>query len=668
MRATYLTLVFLFVLIELSFAQDLCSPTIYSEALSPRLANYEIDIHLDHTTHSIEGTELISWTNHSPDSVSHVRLYMYLNAFKNSYSSYLKGANLNVMGQDLRNRSEEEWGWIKVFKAVQIDATEIPLRTSYVQPDDQNEYDQSVLKIDLAQPVPPNGLLTLDLNWAAKLPRIIARSGYAEFDHNHFVHWYPKLGVYEKDEDGQWGWNCHQFLPRMEFYGDHGNYLVNIYHDPSLTIGASGCSNAYKEPISDTTNRVRTAFYAEDVIDFAWVASPNLLVYEDQWEHVDIRLLYPKLHKRLIPRLVGAAKNALQYLNDHVGEYPYSTLTILDPPVHGLRSGFMEYPTYITGGSFYAFPKGIRTLESLIIHEFAHQYFMQIVANNEKEAPWLDEGFVTFYEDCIMEDSYGDASLFEIFGYRVRNSSFTRNEYTSLRNPAIGPITQKSWKVRGDYKGIIYSKTATVLQTLKRYLGADHFDEMMREYFKDLSFSHPRKDDFLKYVYQAFEEHPNLLSPDIARFMNDVLDETYICDYAVSNIINGTSLKPTGLIDVHNGDSEYHAYGETGQSKSLLQVERLGTLIAPVEIVLLWEDGTRTIENWDGEASSYTFTFEKDQKLIAAEIDPERKLLLDIDFNNNSLTLQPAKGGILKYATRSMYWVQNAIQSFSFLM
>jgi len=470
--------------IAIGYSQDadFCLPTTSHTALSPRLANYTFDIDFDHIDHKVSGEEDILWTNSSPDTIRHIRMYMYLNAFKDVHSSYISGSGMNVMGQSLSGRSREDWGYVRVNEAHQ-DGEQLT-QLKYVQPDDDNARDQSVLQIELIKAVLPGDTLRLRLDFVSKLPRTIARSGYANHDFNHFVHWYPKMGVYEQDDHGVWGWNCHQFLRQMEFYGDHGNYEVTIESTDEFTIGGSGCRVAYKEPISGKPDRVLTKFVAEDVIDFAWVASPLLQEHLDQWEHVEIRLLYPEIHAGLVPRLLKAAKHSLAYFDNHVGQYPYNTLTILDPPVHGLRSGFMEYPTYITGGSFYSFPVGVRSMESLIVHEFSHQYFMQILANNEKEAPWLDEGFVTFYEDCIMEDAYGEASLIDLLGYQVKNSALTRNEYTSLSNPRTSAITTKGWKVRGDYKGIIYSKTATVLQTLRRYLGEHHFDEMMREYFE----------------------------------------------------------------------------------------------------------------------------------------------------------------------------------------
>lgn len=666
-------IIILFFCFSLTGQDDSCQPILSSSALSQRLANYDIKVDFDHESHKVSGTERISWLNNSPDTVYTLRLYMYLNAFKNSRSSYLKGSGMNIMGQNLQGRKKEDWGWVKVLKAAQLeDTTNSDLHQTYVQPDDENEDDQTVLEIILKSPVLPGTSTTLDLTFESKLPRTIARSGYANHDFNHFVHWYPKLGVYEEDAQGYWGWNCHQFLRQMEFYGDHGNYKVTIISDPKFTIGGSGCIETYKSPLPNDKSRVVTTLYAEDVIDFGWVASPLLKEYNDYWNDVAIRILSPEGHENLVPRLFHALKGALQYFDDHVGKYPYTTLTALDPPVHGLRSGFMEYPTYITGGSFYNFPKSVRSMESLIVHEFAHQYFMQMMANNEKEQPWLDEGFVTFYEDCVMESIYGESSLIDMFGYKVSNSSLTRNEYASLPNRRISKITQTGYKVEGSYKGIIYSKTATFLKSLQGYLGEEAFDEMMKSYFENNKFTHPRKNDFVQEVKQAFAKNENILSSYIDTFLHTSLEETKICDYAVTGIFYNEHEVTSGWVDEEKGQKNPNMsyLNEVNKTtpNNIIRLERLGDFIAPLEVALYFEDGTSLTSTWSGRESLYYMIVEEDKRVVSVDIDPERKLFLDIDFNNNSYTRSPKQGGILKYAFRSLYWLQNTFQSVSFLM
>jgi len=162
-------------------------------------------------------------------------------------------------------------------------------------------------------------------------------------------------------------------------------------------------------------------------------------------------------------------------------------------------------------------------------------------------------------------------------------------------------------------------------------------------------FHKPRKSNFTEAVLDEFDRHPNVLSPVIDQFLADALDDTKVCDYSVVRIGSGSI-----------SDSE--------NKHNFAVLERKGDFIVPVEVRLHWSDGSSSTEIWDGVESIYTIVHRRPETIIGAEIDPERKLFLDIDFNNNSYTSKPEKGGIWKYATRSIYWVQNAIQSTSFLM
>lgn len=644
-------------------AQVECRPINQASPLSTRLANYKMHLVMDGDKHFVDGSSIISWLNSSPDTVYQVPLYMYLNAFKNNKTSYLRPGSSRMPMGDLDSRPAEEWGWIRVVSSHQ-DGTVGQLEQRYIQPNDGNPHDETVLLLTLNEPVYPGEELRLSLQYEAKLPRIISRVGYAAHSFHHWVHSYPKVGVYEQDIKGNWGWNCHQFLPHMEFYGDHGNYDVTIEVPSEYVIGASGCLTSR----TDTQGRSIHRFLAEDVIDFGWVASPHLRVYQDQWEHVEIRYLYPDAHEGLRERLVGAAKHALEYLNEHVGSYPYTTLTILDPPLYALRSGFMEYPNYVTGGAFHGWPRALRSIESLIIHEVSHQYFMQILASNEKEEPWLDEGFVTFYEDRIMEAAYGgESSLSEAWGYLIPNSAFTRNEYVSLPNPRVSPIAVPSWEVNDAYKGIVYSKTATVLQTIEAHLGVEEFDEMMQRYFARHKFTHPRKADFVAVLNAAFEKSHSYLKDVLPQFIQQALDGTEVCDYAVRSISNaplqdGTGWFANGGVDVYRRSDPHPDYFTT------VRLERLGDFIMPVEVLLTWEDGDTEMIIWDGIASVENIERTHGSKLKSVEIDPYRRVALDIDINNNSKTLSPKTIGIWKYTLRAIYWVQNALQVTNILM
>jgi hypothetical protein len=646
-------------------AYSQCDPY-FDPPFSQRTANYNISLKLDAEAKIIEADQKFTWINPSPDTVHEIRMYMYLNAFKNTESTFLKGASSNIFGQDIRDREEESWGWIQINEAKDQSGLDLIPQSIYIQPDDGNKADETVLLIPLQNPILPFDTLILDMQFSAKLPKTIVRSGYSKDNFFHFVHWFPKAGVFEKNTTGQWAWNCHQFHRRTEFYSDFGSYDVEITAPENLVIGASGCRIAETDN-QDGTQTVR--YYIDDVIDFGWVAYPHFEVYEEKWNHVNIRLLIPPEHCSLAPRYLTAVKQSLIYLQGHVGPYPYPTITLMDPPLHGLRSGMMEYPTYITAGSFYRMPKGIRTMESLVAHEFAHQYFMAIVASNEKEEPWLDEGLVTYFEDCIMEHFYGEkTSLFDLFGYQIGNKENSRLEYTTLSNPSIGTIARPGWEIKENYKGLIYSKTASLLETMRRMLGQEMMDTIFHRYYQKWKFKHPKGKDFISLITQVIKhEKGDSTANVITSFLQQGLFETVYCDFAITELNSEKIYTGQGFYK-QSPNREYVKSEFTGSYKSTLRVENLGSLKIPVDIKLRFEDGSTKVEHWEGSGPSKTFIFESTAPLMAAHVDPDHKVFIDLDFNNNSYTVKPNKTSLRKYAIKAIYWVQNSLQSLSFLM
>jgi hypothetical protein len=641
-----------------------CDPYL-PEVNSNRVANYDIDVVLDHVYKCLDATQQIKWINHSPDTVFEMRFYMYQNAFKNTESTFLRSAEGNLFGDNISKRPEEDWGWIEVLSA-KCSGVELMDNASYIHPDDDNEDDETVLQIPLDVALLPGDTLLMDMIWAEKIPKIFARSGYTRADFFNMVHWFPQAGVWEQDRKGKWGWNCHQFHRRTEFYADFGVYNVSITLSDHLVTGASGCEVANQ----DNGNGTKTVSYrAEDVIDFAWCAYPHFEKVIDQWEHVRIELLIPPEHYHHRHRLIRTVKHCFAYMDEHVGPYPYTGITVMDPPFLGLKAGFMEYPTYITGGSFAIFPQGIRTMESLIAHEFCHQYFMAMVASNEKEEPWLDEGFVTYYEDKVMESLYGsEGSLFNILGYKVNNSSFSRHEYVSLKNPSCGAIARSGWEIKESYKPIIYSKTATVLKTMEGMMGQRLFDEMMQEYFEKYSFKHPRGADFHALVksFLASSDNPVALG-DVDIFFEQMIYGTDVLDYSVGDI---TYFKRTHGQGIYNTEQE-KKYRE-GKREDLITskviLHRKGGVILPVDIRFMFEDGRVINKTWSGEDRTKIYYFQDEVRLVRVEIDPEAKLYIDINLNNNSLCKEAEALPAVKISSKCLYWVSNILQTIGILI
>lgn len=642
-----------------------CDP-FQKQPLSQRPANYDINVTLDDNTKTVEATQSIRFTNQSPEPVRNLRLYLYLNAFKNSESTFLKGAP-NIFGQSFTDRTRDEWGWVNIDNFERSGGPNLKSKMRFVQPDDGNIADQSVLDVPLDQPILPGETATFNLKWRAQIPKTIARCGYSR-DFYLFCHWFPQLGVWEKKTDGKWDWNCHQFYRHTEFFADFGVYDVHITTAEKFKMGASGCLMGEKNNGNGTITR---HYHAEDVIDFAWSVYPQFQVVEDRWRDVQIRIMLPPEHAAMGPRYLHALRFALEYLDQHVGKYPYSTITVVDPPFHGLRSGLMEYPTLITVGTFYGTPSNLHNSESLLVHEFVHQYFMGMVASNEKEEPWLDEGFATYFEDRIIDAAYGEKySMVDIMGYRFDNRELTRTEYTSMRNPREGTTGRPGWSFSdSNFKPLIYSKTATALRTVHELVGEAKMDKMLQSYFAQWKFKHPKGSDFLAVLKAELRANVDTTFADqVYGLFETSIYGAKVLDYAVTGISQQPVFPPQGVFGDDMAGFTYKDGHEGSYILTKVEVQRKGEWVFPVEILVTFEDGSTQTLHWSGEEGMKIFEFTGPGKVLSAQIDPGHKIGLDVDWNNNSMTLKPETAPLWKYAAKAIFWIQNLMQAVSFLV
>ncbi len=613
----------------------------YNKNQSPKIANYDITVDLDHEGKVAHCHQTLKWKNTSPDTIRSLRFYMYMNAFQDLKSSYLRNSGGKVFGRDIADRSAKEWGHISIDKMLNSKEEDLANNAEYIQPNDGNKYDQSILEIALNTPLLPGETGIYEMDFTTKMPKTIARAGYSQKDFFLFVHWFPQVCVYEQDKHETWGWNSHQFVPGTEFFADFGDYHVTVTASDHLQVGASGCRVS---EIKEDGKQV-VQFQAHDLIDFGFVVYSEFDVYKSTFRGVEIEILMPPEHCAFADRYRQAIEHGLEYMNKNVGPYPYPKITVVDPPVHALNSGFMEYPMMITAASFYGIPKSVRSVESLVIHEFVHMYFMATLASNEKEEAWLDEGFVTYYEDRITDHFHGEkSSFYNVLGFRSGNAENSRLEYTKLDHSRLGPIAAPGWEIKGPYKGLIYAKTSLVLKTLEGLVGSAAMDKVIQAYYNEYKFKHPKEADFRRITKEVLADVYTGFDLDL--FFDQCLHGTEICDYEVVYIEN---------TELNSGNN------------TKVVLSQNGGLQFPVSVEIIYENGSVAYMDWDGSPGEKVLEYGPGVKIQSVNIDPNNTIALDINFNNNSLTYNPNKKPIVKYAAKSTNWMQTFLEYASFL-
>jgi hypothetical protein len=638
--------------------------------LSARSAGYDLDVRLDRGARTLTGSGLIRWRNIGRASTDVLYLHLYWNAWRSNASSWMREARLPGRGEHEEPRPAD-WSYIDVSSLALADAGgravhDLLPAFVYVQPDDGNANDRTLARVALPQPVPPGGTVALRVQWKARIPRTFPRTG-AIADYYFIAHWFPKIAVFEGGR-----WTAHQFHANTEFFSDYGRYDVRITVPQRWVVGATGREQSRADnPDGTTTHR----YVQDDVHDFAWTTSPDYVEHRRRFEHpglptVEMRLLMQPEHRGQEGRHFAATEAALRFYGEWYGPYPYGHLTIVDPAYQS-GAGGMEYPTIFTAGTRWLAPRGSNVPEAVTVHEAGHQFWYGLVGNNEFEFAWLDEGLNTFSEERVQSLVFQPNFRVErFFGgfvpWQFRDIPLSRatdgNGLNGYRLAADRDLpaaaTWRYWP--GTHANITYFKTALWLHTLERYLGWDTLQRILATFFQRWRFRHPRPEDFFAVVNEVSGR-------DLTWFFDQVHRSSHVVDYAVERL---ASERPSARgFDDSRPVPGYRETTDEAAYRTTVVVRRLGEAVFPVDVVTTFADGTTVREAWDGRDRWRAYTYERAARAVHTEIDPDRVLLLDVNYTNNSRTLAPrAEEAAKKWSLTWMIWLQDLLLTWMFFV
>jgi hypothetical protein len=621
-------------------------PVLFQTPMSPRNANYTIEASLDAKAHVVKASEKIRWRNIQGIEAKDAYFHLYYNAFANNRSVFITESGGQLRGDQF---DRKHWGYCRVTSIAQVvDGKPVPLKQEF--PGD----DRTVMKVDLAAPVPPGGEAEFEVTFEDQLPKVFARAGFAG-DFNMVGQWFPKLGVWQ----GEKGWNCHPYHANSEFFSDFGVYDVTVTVPKNYVVGSTGVQ--WDEQVKGDTKTLK--LHAEDVHDFGWTASPHFVDKTETYDGVKIRVLMQPMNASQIPRYMEAAKKTIELYAKWIWKYPYPQMTIVDPPADGMGAAGMEYPMLITGGTSPIMPAKMGFPEMVVVHEFGHNYWYGMEANNEFEEAWLDEGINSYYETRIMDEWLGkdDSMVGGFAGWHLGDVSQQRVSYISV--PDMDPMVLESWKYasNGTYGAMSYGKSAIVLSTLEGILGREKMDAVMRAFFMEVKFTHPTTADFLRIVSRE-------AGRDMDPVLKPLLYGTGTVDFKVARVkslsreeVEGYDLtadppKLAGNDQASKGkgkgadkadkpkadakDTKADTKADTKGKKSdrvfdsKVIIQRKGELVLPVEVLVTFKDGTTKLEKWDGVGRYVTYKYEGPE-VVKVVVDPDGKIPVDLNILNN---------------------------------
>ncbi len=488
------------------FAQSL-SLAVFSQYWQQQV-NYTIDVSLNDKENTLDAFEKIEYINNSPDTLKFIWFHLWPNAYKNDKTAFSDKLLLNGKTRFYFSDKEER-GYINRLD-FKINNLTAPI-------EDHPQY-IDVIKVILPAPLPPKQKIVITTPFHEKLPFNFSRGGH-DGESYQVSQWFPKPAVYDKN-----GWHPMPYLDQGEFYGEFGNFDVRITVPKNYAIAATGelqnkdeiswlasRKNFSWEPPKEkiksksgiikkviqkfptSSSETKTLQYLQNnVHDFAWFADKRFIVNHDtcrlaSGRVIDVFAYYTTQEKEIWKSSIQYCKKAIGSYSSQVGEYPYNIVSVVQGPES--FGGGMEYPTITVISPTHS----TTDLDITIAHEVGHNWFYGVLATNERDHPWMDEGINSFYEHryalaYYQKISFQERTFFETCAAEKKDQPIeTPSETFSDAN----------------YNLVAYYKTSEWLRWLEQQLGKEKFDKAMQEYYRRWQFKHPQPEDFKKTLEES---------------------------------------------------------------------------------------------------------------------------------------------------------------------
>ena len=507
----------------------------YSFSYWQQKADYDIDIVFDHKNHQFTGKQSITYFNHSNDTLHKIFIHLYFNAFQPGSMMDIRSRSLPDPDRRVMDRisklSKSEIGFHQIQK-IQQDGKDL-----------KHHIQGTVLEVDLIDPLLPNNSSIFYLEYFSQVPIQIRRCGRDSKEGIDYsmAQWFPKIAGYDKQ-----GWHAHPYIAR-EFYSPWGNYDVSIKIDKKYIVGATGDLNS---KLTDD-NDIIWNFKAEKVHDFVWAADPDYThdILSVPEINLDLHFYYQANSDEMVKnwkKLQKHTADAFLYFNKKFGEYPYGKYSVIQGGDGGMEYSMLTLINY--GDEFVP-------LVSVTSHELAHAWFQGVLATNEMNHEWMDEGAASYFGDLA------ESFVLKTDFYRSIMSSYGR--YIGLANSGMEmpqSTNANRYKFNRAYESTAYSKGFVFLSQLRYIIGNESFKKTIKNYFNTYKFTHPLPNDFRRIA----EQSSGIL---LNWYLTDWTQTTNKIDYAIHKV-------------------------EKSNKKSIITLKRIGLMPMPLEVLVKLKDDT----------------------------------------------------------------------------
>jgi len=383
--------------------------------------------------------------------------------------------------QDVRYTNREDEPLDEVYFRLFPNVSGGALTVSNVRVDGEtvepvHEAQDSSLRAPLPTALPPGGQIVIQMDFEVQITRQMG-GNYGLFGYFDDVlvldEFYPAIPAYD---DAGWYADAPASNGDLSYF-DASFYLVRVTAPADLVIVASGVEVAREQ---DGERQIVT-IAAGPARDFYLAASERYVVVSETMGETTVNSYAFAEHREGAELALEIAGRALGIFSRRFGAYPYTEFDVASTPMRALG---IEYPgmtgitldVYDLDAEIWGLPAAAM-MESVVAHEVGHQWFYNVVGNDQMGEPWMDEAIVQYLTGLYYEDAHGEAAA---QSYRDSwDHRWNRVERAEI------PIGLPAGDYAGsEYGAIVYGRGPLFVQALAQEMGQETFDEFLRDYYE----------------------------------------------------------------------------------------------------------------------------------------------------------------------------------------
>ncbi len=443
-----------------------------SQLYTEKCSHYDMDIILDTESKALLLSQSVEYVNRSEETFDKLYFHLYPNAFKDKGVAPFSKEEIEGSVSPGPYPNGFSPGGIEIESVLSGDKS---LRHEYSGKGD------GLLRVFLNAPIQPGESAQISLKCKVKLPNCVSRFGYNEDSYN-ICNFYPIAAVYDDE-----GWNLDPYYMIGDpFYSESSDYTARISIPKNYSLATTGRQTKVNEGASGMQT---VTVSAKAVRDFAFVAGKKATILSRQVGNTTVYSYFTDKKGGLLA--LDVAAESIKVFNDMFGEYPYGQFSVVQANFY---IGGMEYPNIVLIDEALYKRENFDSLEYVVAHETAHQWWYGLVGNDEIDEPWLDEALTEYSTIKYYEKRYGKDTRDSIFTARIKNMADMVASISAQRRFDL-PVFE--YENLLEYSCLVYSRGAMMLLALEEKMGEPFFAAALKEYYESNKFGIATKDELL---------------------------------------------------------------------------------------------------------------------------------------------------------------------------